>query len=721
MAIAFVAASSYRGGSETVTLSVPTGTADDDVLVALIYAHTETCTTPTGWTLIQHTTSGSIHFYTFYRVAASEPVSYVFTLSAWQTHSGVMAAYRGVDTAAPVNVFGSTPGADANDPVSPSVTTTVDNCVIVRAGAINEGEASWTATPATDRITQLVVPADILADELLATAGNSGARTLNRSGGSVTYYCAFSVALAPAVSGATLTPAAVVLAPTFLAPQLNRIVGQAALALAPTFPAPTVKVTIYYLDWVSGNDTTGDGSSAAPWQTMTKFLSVAQSGDTCKLRGSDVSAEWYRERALTISVTNVTIEADTGHTPVIVGSTLHAAAGWSKTGGYTNVYESADTAPVCWAVWDGTTKLSLAASLAACDAAPDSYYFDAAGDKLYINVGGVPGDIEAADDANTPTLTASASGLTLGGLEYRYMMRALYLDAAGCTVANCTYSLWVAYTPYGGDYGIIFVRAAGAVVDTCDLTGNSNVGILAGAGAETLMVTDSVFLACVWGVELAAGSNHIVRDCTFTSCADAVNVEVNAVSATVTRCVAINGSHSGFRVAGSATLMCLYCVVYGVAPSAGMWGYVNDPTGILYCYHCIAYGVTSGCWICQSDGDSTVENCIAMNGAAYGFYANPAYANPGTRDYNCAYGNVNNYVLGWPQGAHEIVGDPLFVSPPADFVLSSGSPCIDTGVNVAGVDDGFLGTAPDIGRWETSPAVSGGGGPVIGSRIVRGE
>jgi len=61
------------------------------------------------------------------------------------------------------------------------------------------------------------------------------------------------------------------------------------------------------------------------------------------------------------------------------------------------------------------------------------------------------------------------------------------------------------------------------------------------------------------------------------------------------------------------------------------------------------------------------------------------------------------------------------VSPPADFVLSSGSPCIDTGVNVAGVDDGFLGTAPDIGRWETSPAVSGGGGPVIGSRIVRGE
>lgn len=51
--------------------------------------------------------------------------------------------------------------------------------------------------------------------------------------------------------------------------------------------------------------------------------------------------------------------------------------------------------------------------------------------------------------------------------------------------------------------------------------------------------------------------------------------------------------------------------------------------------------------------------------------------------------------------AHNITSNPLFVNPDNhDYQLNSHSPCIDAGVHIAGINDGYIGVSPDIGAFE---------------------
>jgi len=50
-------------------------------------------------------------------------------------------------------------------------------------------------------------------------------------------------------------------------------------------------------------------------------------------------------------------------------------------------------------------------------------------------------------------------------------------------------------------------------------------------------------------------------------------------------------------------------------------------------------------------------------------------------------------------------GDPMFVSPATgDYRLRAGSPAIDGALRIPGINDSFLGAAPDMGAWEFTPA-----------------
>jgi len=94
----------------TVTISVPSGTINGDVMVAniTVYGTTVTFTTPTGWTLVPNlTTSGTasgtagtdVRMNSYYKVAGfSEPASYVFTISAARQIAGGITSYTGVNT-----------------------------------------------------------------------------------------------------------------------------------------------------------------------------------------------------------------------------------------------------------------------------------------------------------------------------------------------------------------------------------------------------------------------------------------------------------------------------------------------------------------------------------------------------------------------------------------------------------------------------------------------
>jgi len=122
-------------------INKPTGTAQDDFMIALLVSTIASDTdgstmssAPSGWTneydYIQSATSGQ-HVYIYWKVAgASEPSSYTWT---WTSSCGWVAqitTFRGVDTTSPIHVEGTVNQESSSSPMSPSITTTVDNCMI---------------------------------------------------------------------------------------------------------------------------------------------------------------------------------------------------------------------------------------------------------------------------------------------------------------------------------------------------------------------------------------------------------------------------------------------------------------------------------------------------------------------------------------------------------------------------------------------------------------
>ena len=160
--INYAEASATTGTSAQV--NKPAGTAEDDFMIALLVstigsdANGSTMSSaPAGWTneydYIQTAISGQ-HVYIYWKVAgASEPSSYTWS---WTDSCGWVAqitTFSGVDTGSPIHVEGTVNQESSNSPMSPSVTTTEDNCMIwlydmsdgsaVPAGGGAPGGTTW--------------------------------------------------------------------------------------------------------------------------------------------------------------------------------------------------------------------------------------------------------------------------------------------------------------------------------------------------------------------------------------------------------------------------------------------------------------------------------------------------------------------------------------------------------------------------------------------------
>jgi hypothetical protein len=134
-----VAEASATSGT-SAQVNKPTDTAENDFMMALLVSTTSSgdgstmSSVPPGWTLehdyIQSAYSGQ-HVYIYWKVAgASEPSSYTWT---WTSYCGWVAqitTFRGVDTSSPIHVEGAVNQESSSSPMSPSITTTEDNCVI---------------------------------------------------------------------------------------------------------------------------------------------------------------------------------------------------------------------------------------------------------------------------------------------------------------------------------------------------------------------------------------------------------------------------------------------------------------------------------------------------------------------------------------------------------------------------------------------------------------
>ena len=174
-------------GSTTTVLTVPSGVAVGDLMIAAVNASgTSAITPPAGWTQLV-AGAGSTYYGTLhYRVATAADAagaSYTWTLGSTRKATGALTSYVGVDTTAI-----GTPAANANTGTTAtfnSVTTAAANSMVVLNGSTFNGTQAVSLTPpgtATTRNNFATSSAgsqmrSYNGDFIQAAAGATGTRT----------------------------------------------------------------------------------------------------------------------------------------------------------------------------------------------------------------------------------------------------------------------------------------------------------------------------------------------------------------------------------------------------------------------------------------------------------------------------------------------------------------------------------------------------------------
>jgi hypothetical protein len=122
-----------------VTVSVPTGTAAGDVMVAgiVVISTSATLSPPAGWETIRRSNSGAgLVLETFYKLAeVSEPADYTWITTTEDAGPviGIIASYSEVNPASPIGVDAGVGYSGLSSPITtaPDATTTVDGCLVL--------------------------------------------------------------------------------------------------------------------------------------------------------------------------------------------------------------------------------------------------------------------------------------------------------------------------------------------------------------------------------------------------------------------------------------------------------------------------------------------------------------------------------------------------------------------------------------------------------------
>jgi len=125
--------------STTITIDVPAGTVDGNLLIAILTtANTDSWTTPSGWTVGITPSAGRT---VFYKTAASEPASYTFTASVSRTLQGYIVSYSNAQFS-----VGGALGTLSSPTVAPAITTTVADSIVFDVASTNVGNITF-STP----------------------------------------------------------------------------------------------------------------------------------------------------------------------------------------------------------------------------------------------------------------------------------------------------------------------------------------------------------------------------------------------------------------------------------------------------------------------------------------------------------------------------------------------------------------------------------------------
>lgn len=468
-----------------------------------------------------------------------------------------------------------------------------------------------------------------------------------------------------------------------------------------------------YTDFKNGLDA-NPGTSGSPKKTLNGALLAAGNGDTILVRGGSANDEVYYERSLSTALNNLTIRPDTGHAPIFTPSDVYTS--WALTSG--DVYETAYTQSVAVFVYNGSQRLTSTGSIVACQALPNSYFFDNPGNLLHVNIGG-PAPTRINAGRNTAEVcTFTGTNTTIASIVVQWACQAWILDSCDLQQLLCRYLV-------GGATNNRVIRNNGANSSmsaiAIEVDGGSYDAWILNSATSTDATIDGFLLTGPYtsssgdGVEFAGGTGHIAINGFITGSNEGA---IRVRNATV-ECENVEVKNQGriaFYADTGSTLTCIRCWTYLDVNTAQpeTWGFVADEDTTpanLTCYHCTAANLernltpnpavfTMAGFGINTSGVVIFKNCIAYK-CDRGFGDTLSFTATRTEDYNCANQNsVNNWV-GFSAGANSITSDPLFVDEGNDdYRLQAGSPCIDTGILIPGVDDDYDGLAPDMGYWE---------------------
>lgn len=175
-------ASATPSSGTVITVSKPTGTAEGDMLIAMMSATAggASITPPAGWTAVgEGGTASSTRTAVWYRVAgASEPASYNFTVGATMAAgAGLILRYAPqLPTTPPAVVDASAMGTLQSPAVAPSVSATENADTLI--ALFSSGTAGSTPTGMTERAAIENLNTGAWAyDQQLSASGATGSRT----------------------------------------------------------------------------------------------------------------------------------------------------------------------------------------------------------------------------------------------------------------------------------------------------------------------------------------------------------------------------------------------------------------------------------------------------------------------------------------------------------------------------------------------------------------
>jgi len=212
----FLGVASNNNVGSSLTISVPAGVANGDLLVAVVGVSVNPSTSfPGGWTAVDPGLAGfngatcptdgdptgiPCQLSVYYKISDGTDTSVTVTFGTTRHSAGAVLRYSGAHQTMPIGPVATDSGSnnDADPPVAPAITTTEANTLVLRAavadadpGAGGDTQTPLLGGPATQRFalqsnTPQTIAATIMtaaSDALQAAAGNSGTASFTGGAG----------------------------------------------------------------------------------------------------------------------------------------------------------------------------------------------------------------------------------------------------------------------------------------------------------------------------------------------------------------------------------------------------------------------------------------------------------------------------------------------------------------------------------------------------------